>query len=279
MNLKPPLKWAGGKRWLLPYLELTWKQNNNRRLVEPFCGGLAITLGLQPPQALLNDINVHLINFYQQLQNGLESTLGADDNNSDLFYQRREKFNALIKQGNHLSHESALLFYYLNRTCFNGLCRFNNKGYFNVPVGRYKSINYMTTPDFAPYQGLLENWTFTSGDFEHVDLEPTDFVYADPPYDVEFTKYSKVDFEWKDQIRLVEWLKQHDGPVILSNQATERIIDLYQQNDFEIIPIEAPRRINRNGDRTPALEVLAYRNLEIVIEQNSDEVSNQLSLF
>ncbi|CAG0971204.1 partial Modification methylase DpnIIA, partial [Anaerolineae bacterium] len=73
--LKPPLKWAGGKRWLVPRLQLLWevhlKQYPEARLVEPFCGGLAVTLGLQPERALLNDINPHLINFYRWLQKGL----------------------------------------------------------------------------------------------------------------------------------------------------------------------------------------------------------------
>ena len=69
---KPPLKWAGGKRWLVPHLKPIWESNSNRRYVEPFCGGLAVVLGLQPEQALLNDINPHLINFYRHLQDGFE---------------------------------------------------------------------------------------------------------------------------------------------------------------------------------------------------------------
>jgi len=70
---KPPLKWAGGKRWLVSYLKPIWEANTQRRYVEPFCGGLATVLGLQPEHALLNDVNPHIINLYRQLQNGLRT--------------------------------------------------------------------------------------------------------------------------------------------------------------------------------------------------------------
>ena len=69
--LKPPLKWAGGKRWQVPHLRSYWTINAHRRLVEPFCGGLAVALGLMPARALLNDINPHVINFYKWLKRGL----------------------------------------------------------------------------------------------------------------------------------------------------------------------------------------------------------------
>src|ERR1700675_134123 len=71
-DIKPPLKWAGGKRWLVPHLRPIWENHTDRRLVEPFSGGLAVTLGLRPEQALLNDINPHLINFYHWLRKGLQ---------------------------------------------------------------------------------------------------------------------------------------------------------------------------------------------------------------
>ena len=95
-SLTPPLKWAGGKRWLIPHLEPIWQTHTSRRLVEPFCGGLAVTLGLTPKKALLNDINPHLLNFYRQLKSGLTVDIQTE-NDSELFYQHREKFNELIK--------------------------------------------------------------------------------------------------------------------------------------------------------------------------------------
>lgn len=268
MRYLPPLKWAGGKRWLIPYLSPIWQHHSHRRLVEPFCGGLAISLGLHPERALLSDINPHLINFFHQLQKGLESDLVSTDNDKNLFYQRRERFNALIQENNYKTAEAALLFYYLNRTGYNGLCRFNSQGLYNVPKGSYKHINYMRTAEFAPYRKVLANWKFRVSDFEDLELRPGDFVYADPPYDVPFTQYSKENFNWSDQIRLAEWLSRHDGPVVLSNQATERIRDLYANYGFTITVLEAPRRINSNGDRTPAQEVLACRNIDIFVSEH-----------
>jgi DNA adenine methylase len=98
-------------------------------------------------------------------------------------------------------------------------------------------------------------------DFEKVPLEAGDFIYADPPYDVEFTQYSKENFVWDDQVRLAELLARHRGPVILSNQATERVQQLYRKLGYAVSILNARRMINCTGDRTPAQEVLATRNL------------------
>lgn len=98
-------------------------------------------------------------------------------------------------------------------------------------------------------------------DFEQIPLESGDFIYADPPYDVEFTQYSKEVFGWDQQVRLAEWLARHRGPVVLSNQATDRVQALYRQLGYAVTILDAPRLINCTGDRTPAREVLATRNL------------------
>jgi DNA adenine methylase len=128
-----------------------------------------------------------------------------------------------------------------------------------VPFGRYKQINYER--DFSSYRLVVENWTFTAGDFEQIAIGPDDFIYADPPYDVEFTKYSKEDFAWNDQVRLAQWLSQTTAPVILSNQASDKIVRLYRDLGFKLKFLKAPRMINCTGDRTPAMEVLALKNL------------------
>lgn len=257
--LKPALKWAGGKRWLVPLLRELWLPHCDRRLVEPFVGSMSVVLGLLPQQALLNDRNIHLINFCQWLQRGLKIDLPLK-NEAETYYQFRVRFNQLAIGGGAYSQEAAQLFYYLNRTGFNGLCRFNNQGCFNVPFGRYKTINY--AQDFWEYKSVLQNWKFLAVDFVELPIKPGDFIYADPPYDVDFTKYSRDDFTWQDQIRLAEWLAAHPGPVVLSNQATKRILDLYERLGFEVVTLAAPRRIACTGDRTPAREVLAYRNLQ-----------------
>jgi DNA adenine methylase len=286
---RPPLKWAGGKRWLVPKLQELWSAVacdssagilGTPRLVEPFVGGMAVALGLQPNTALLNDANQHVINFYQCLQQGLTNSL-LMLNDAEQYAEYRSAFNQLTVDREQLlagddllptlnspraaslvledtsSKTQALLFYYLNRTGFNGLCRFNNKGEFNVPFGRYKTITYST--DFLEYQELLGRWHFSCGDFAKISLRDDDFIYADPPYDRVFTKYSQQDFTWDDQERLAEWLSRHSGKVVVSNQATDRIIALYEKLGFRTETIEAPRRIACNGNRKSALEMLAYR--------------------
>ena len=258
--LKPPLKWAGGKRWLLPHLEPIWREHRNRRYVEPFCGGLAVALGLLPRRALLNDLNPHLINFYEQVQGGLLVNIEARYDRQ-LFYAHRDRFNQLIRNGHGRTKEAAQLFYYLNRTCFNGLCRFNRSGEFNTPFGKYKKINYAS--DFHSYRTLFRRWSFTDIDLAKLSIRSDDFIYADPPYDVEFTTYSAGGFSWDDQVRTAELLATHRGPVLLSNQATKRIVDLYQRLRFDLKFLAAPRRISCNGNRAAAREVLASKNLKL----------------
>lgn len=256
--LKPPLKWAGGKRWQMPHVLRLWRKHASRRLVEPFCGGLAVALGLRPARALLNDVNPHLINFYRQLQRGLETSLTME-NARATYYAHRRRFNEVLASGNADNAEAAALFYYLNRTGYNGLCRFNKSGEFNVPFGQYDRINYRS--DFLDYKAAFAGWEFTNDRFTDVALDPEDFVYADPPYDVEFTQYSRGGFSWDEQVTTAEWLAAHPGPVVLSNQATARVVGLYKDLGYKLKFLDAPRRISNTGDRTPAREVLATRNI------------------
>jgi DNA adenine methylase len=258
VTLRPPLKWAGGKRWQVHHLRKLWEPHKHRRLVEPFCGGLAVALGLNPTSALLNDVNPHLINLYSWLKRGLDVTV-LMENTSPAYYASRVRFNQLLESGKSDSAEAALLFYYLNRTGYNGLCRFNNKGGFNVPFGRYKKIDYR--PDFNEYPPVFAHFEFTTTDFAKLPLRDGDFVYADPPYDVEFTHYAKGGFSWDDQQRTAVWLTRHRGPVVLVNQATARIEKLYRQLGYAVQFLDAPRRISCTGDRTPAAEIMATRNL------------------
>ena len=181
--LRPPLKWAGGKRWLVPRLAEIWTQHRHRRLVEPFCGGLGMVLGLNPASSLLNDVNPHVINFYRWLQRGLTISFPMA-NTPQRYYALRKRFNTLLAADESGSSEAAGIFYYLNRTGYNGLCRFNSHGEFNVPFGRYKNLVYRR--QFPEYAEGFARMTFTAGDFESLELAPDDFIYADPPYDVQF---------------------------------------------------------------------------------------------
>jgi DNA adenine methylase len=180
-------------------------------------------------------------------------------NEEKSFYKHRSRFNDLINEGESQSAEAAQIFYYLNRTCFNGLCRFNQSGEFNVPFGKHKSIGYAR--DFSCFTSLFKNWTFACGDLNRLRIEPGDFIYADPPYDVEFTTYSAGGFGWDDQVRTAEQLAAHEGPIVLSNQATPRIVKLYKKLGFEISYLSGPRRISCTGDRSAAREVLATKGL------------------
>ncbi len=255
-SFTPPLKWAGGKRWLVSIVQDIWYKGEYNRLVEPFVGGMSISLGISPLMASMNDINPHLINFYRWLQKGLVIELDLK-NESEYYYNCRQEFNRLTKCGEFNSKKAAELFYFLNKQGYNGLCRFNSKGEFNVPFGEYKKVN--GTRDLSKYANLIKNWEFSCIDFAKVVIQKGDLIYADPPYDVEFTKYSKEDFKWDDQVRLANWLASCPATVLASNQATERIIDLYEKLEFKIQFLNAPRRISCNGDRKPAKEILVYK--------------------
>jgi DNA adenine methylase len=213
-----------------------------------------------PERALLNDVNPHLINFYLWLKRGLQPRLEMRYDR-ELYYACRARFNRLIAEGGGDTQEAAELFYYLNRTGYNGLCRFNRKGEFNVPFGRYRRVTY--AQDFSAYAAALRNWEFTCLDFRRVDVSPGDFVYADPPYDVEFTEYSPGGFSWDDQVALAEMLAEHAGPVVLSNQATSRIVALYRRLGYELRFLPAPRRISCDGNRDRVLEVVATKNVQL----------------
>lgn len=265
-HLQPPLKWAGGKRWLLDTLRPIWAPHVGRRLVEPFAGGLAVTLGLQPKSALINDINPHLINFYQHLQCRFKSSVTLDFS-PEVYYARRAKFNQLISAPNYLESESmkrraAMLFYYLNRHCYNGICRFNQRGEFNTPLGRFVHPRY--DRDLTHYAPVMRNWEFTSGDFGELEtrLRPTDFIYADPPYHEAWDKYQGVGFSEVEHERLARWLAEHEGPVVISNNATKKMVNLYEKYGFDTrIRVWSPRMIKFRGNPKRIEEVVATRNV------------------
>src|SRR5277367_2461006 len=160
-----PLKWAGSKKALLPQLVFLYAAHQHRRLVEPFVGGMNVALGLQPERALLCDINPHLINFYERLRDEYPFTLKME-NDEALYYAYRKCFNELIKGPARYTKTAGELFYYLNRTGFNGLCRFNRSGEFNVPFGKYTTINYRR--DFSQYEDLLKSWELKCCRFDDV---------------------------------------------------------------------------------------------------------------
>lgn len=210
-NMKPPLKWAGGKRWLVnrfqQTLDLPFK-----RYVEPFLGSGAVFFHLQPDAAILSDTNRRLINFYTCLRDYPDRLMKLMRRHSrlhseDYYYTVRERTFAD-------DVESAAQFLYLNRTCWNGLYRENLKGIFNVPKGTKDSVLF-EHDDFRAFARTLKRTKLLVSDFEPI-LRKTragDFVFIDPPYTVKhnvngFIKYNENIFSWDDQIRLADTLRQ-----------------------------------------------------------------------
>ncbi len=257
MSVLPPIKYPGGKRHLVDRIRTLWDSSGCCRLVEPFSGGMAVSLGIAPEKALANDINPHVVNFYKAVQSGFVNIIDME-NDEAFYYEKRAKFNELISDGRHDTELAASLFYYLNRTCFNGLVRFNKSGLFNVSYGKYKTINYVR--EFPEVEHTIKGWDLTCGDFSTIDIIKTDFLYVDPPYDVKFTNYSGKDFKWSEQERLISHLSQFNCPIVISNQATERVVRLYVENGYTVTFIGGPRKISCDGDRSAAREVLATKN-------------------
>lgn len=260
-TLQPPsplVKWAGGKKWLLSrpeFLDLLPKTEYS--MVELFCGGLAVSLGLEPSHVTAVDLNAHLINLYRQVQAGV--TFSFERSNHEWsYYKARTRFNALA--GNPPDQEMAELFFYMNRTCFNGLCRFNQKGEFNSPFAHYR--NPILHFDREAYRERFSEWTFVEGDYASVVVPPDAFVYADPPYDKSFTGYTAQGFDWNEQVRLAHWLNEIAPScqrVVTSNLRTDRIVALYLSLGFTIVALDAPRRISCNGNRDAVSEILAWK--------------------
>jgi len=265
--LTPFLKYAGGKTWLAPKLAEMYEPYRTYTWIEPFCGALGATLGVMPEKAILSDVNPHLINLYRQISESDFKSPSGWENSKEMFDHVRETFNRSLNPKDCIlagDWWKAKAFYYLNRTCFNGLCRFNLKGEFNVGYGKFKKpiLNH----DFSVYREVFKNWEFFNlcyGDTLSIVKDSvflTNFVYADPPYDAGFTGYNG-SFNWNDQVNLAEMLASLNCPVVASNKETDRTVDLYKSLGFNIEIVSAPRKISCNGDRTAVREILASKNL------------------
>ncbi len=263
--LQPFLKWAGGKRQLLPQLRPYFLLDYGT-YYEPFVGAGAVLFDLHPENAVINDTNPELINLYHVIKDEQKIELLINDlkthqNESDYFYHiraldRQEEYNDTP------DYKKASRFIYLNKTCFNGLYRVNSKGYFNVPFGKYKNPNYVNEKVLrAVHQYLNENHiAILNGDFEKATehAESGDFVYFDPPYDPvsktsSFTSYSKDNFGEEQQLQLRDTFKrlyEKGCYVLLSNSNTEFINQIYLEiPGVDIIKVDANRSINSKADK------------------------------
>lgn len=256
--LDPVLKWPGGKRWFVRRYASFFSNIHFDRVVEPFAGALALSLTLGVKRALVNDRNHHLMNFYRQIQ---DQVIELDESycTKEKFYQSRLRFNELIRLGDVDSVEGAKLFWYLNRWGFNGLCRFNKKGFFNVPYGSHKKA---VSRDLKPYHNLMRTWDLLSSDFEDCSIQESDIIFCDPPYDMAFRSYCSESFNFDDQIRLVKWLEKFDVPIVITNHPTPRIVELYKDYGYDLFQTSAPRSIScRANGRKQRLELVATRHI------------------
>ena len=275
MSHQPLLRYPGGKRWLVPKLLELYKPHKRRRWVEPFVGAGGAVLGVTPKTALLGDLNEHVVNLMEWAALGLNIVgkgrlrpvkttghFGAVEwaNEKKVYYQNRDLFNA----SRQCSQDPVVLalFLYLNRHCFNGLVRYNAQGGFNVPFGDLKGDPQPRLP--VAWQKEASGWAWHCADWLDTMglVGPEDFVYVDPPYDDGFTGYTPSGFGWKDQIELASMLNMHKGPMVVSNKATDRVIELYKRFGFDVGFVDGPRSISRDGGgRQAVTEMLATRDV------------------
>jgi DNA adenine methylase len=265
------LKWAGGKYSLIE--AITAKLPKANKLIEPFVGAGSVFLNTQYPKYLLNDINPDLINLYKILQKRSDqyitdsASLFVPANNDEArYYALREKFN----QSNDV-YERAVIFLYLNRFGYNGLCRYNQKGIFNVPFGRYKAP-YFPHKEILFFAEKSQQATFTCQSFEQVFSRARKgaVIYCDPPYapiseTAKFNSYASGGFSISSQSLLAQ-LAQKTGferkiPVLISNHDTQFTREIYQE--AQLTELQVNRFISQNGGtRNKVGELLALYHLE-----------------
>jgi DNA adenine methylase len=268
----PILKWAGGKRQLLPtiidlfpinYLELPYH--------EPFVGSGAVFFNIEPKRGSINDTNHHLMNFYQIVRDYPEELI---EQASEYVYEK-ETYNNLRTRFNEekLSDiERAALFLYFNKTGFNGLWRVNSKGKFNVPIGRYKNPTIVPEARIRDSSRILKNVEILCTDFSYIldYAKEGDLCYFDPPYEpvsetAYFTSYTAEGFDMKEQKRLSDTCNKLDEKgiyFVLSNSHVKQIVDLYEINpNFSIKIVKARRSINSKADKRGAINEILVTNV------------------
>ena len=206
-NTKPILRWAGSKRAALPYLKkyCDW---NFSRYIEPFCGSAALFFKIGPKQAILSDLNPDLISFYKHCKTrhgvvwNIANSLPIEE---DTYYEIRSEYNSISS-----SVRKSGLFLYLNRACFNGIYRTNQRGGFNVPFSGKKVAKFPSYENFKYGCSLLNNVELQSVDFETIirsSVKEGDLIFMDPPYATSkkrtFAEYDKGSFKTEDIARVI----------------------------------------------------------------------------
>lgn len=224
--MKPLVKWSGGKSDEIEHIKPHIPDEYDT-YIEPFVGGGAVFFDLKPHKAVINDIHPELINFYQQIKEGngvrLYDVMKDIETDEDNYYFMRDIFEPENK------FEEALQFYYLRKTCFRGMLRYNANGKFNIPYGRYKTINIEELKN-EDYHNVMLNTEILNKDFSYVfdNYNSKDnFAFIDQPYDSVFTDYGYCEFKRDDQERLANYFKTTDIKCLMVVGETDYITQLY----------------------------------------------------
>jgi len=226
-HLKPLIKWSGGKGDEIKLFEKYIPENYNL-YIEPFVGGGSLYFYLNPQSAVINDVHNELIDFYKSIADGYSNSIyqfmQSNPNNEETYYKIRD----VMKINNQL--DNAMRFYYQRKTCFRGMLRYNKQGKFNIPYGKYKTINYSDLQN-KDYEKLLARTQILNKDFIYIFENYNDennFMFLDPPYDSEFTDYGYCKFGKEEHLKLAELFKNTKIKCLMIIGKTIFIEDLYK---------------------------------------------------
>jgi DNA adenine methylase len=275
--MKPVIKWVGGKQSVMIHFEDLIKNNlkPGSTFYEPFAGGLAVTLALEHPNTVVNDLNSELINMYKVIRDNPEELISElkcfqNSHNNEFYYHVRnlDRTDMLSRMSDVIKAARTI---YLNKTCFNGLYRVNSKGQFNSPIGRTSSGK---TPDIVQEELIremskfLKSVQFHNGDYKEclAGAIAGDVVFLDPPYDTDeaiksdgFVGYQKEGWTRKDleELKMIcDELSIRGCKIILTNNDTEFVRELFK--DYNFREIEVKRSINRDGNKRKGKELVIY---------------------
>lgn len=263
-SIKPFLKWAGGKRQLLPEIRKHLPEDlNNYTYYEPFLGAGAVFFDLMPKKAIINDFNKQLIIAYTAIKENVNELIDLlcihkKMNSKEYYYEMRNIDRDELKFSKLTNIEKAARLIFLNKTCFNGLYRVNSQGHFNVPYGENKNPSICEENSLSQISNYLNSsqTTIYNKDFEHAvsTADENSFIYFDPPYHSpcksNFTGYQADRFDEEEQERLrnvIITMTNRGVKCLLSNSDTEYIRKLYISDCFEIITVQAYRAINSDS--------------------------------
>ena len=270
--MQPFVKWAGGKRQLLPEIQQHLPKKFNT-YYEPFIGGGALLFELAHNNSIISDNNHVLIDTYIAIREHLNELLplldnlqtehnSFDDKEKEFYYDKRKEFNEFILDKDFSLKRNAL-FMYLNKACFNGLYRVNGKGLFNVPSNQKIKINIYDKDNLKQISDYLQNVQIFNQDFEVTvkNAKQGDLVFFDSPYaplnPTSFDSYTKEGFSTEEHIRLSNVFKQLSEKgvyCILTNHNTEFIRELY--SDFNLFEVDVKRLINRDAKNRTGKELI-----------------------